>query len=184
MRKLILFSVLAIALTACDSVGKYKESIESLAANWEETTTKVTGMIDQISGAQDMAKTALKSMNPSEEVMAAMSEEQTGQLNGLKEKVQAQMGSLGDLSKTAFEFVNKWQEEGKKLTALTEGLSEGKLPADAASTIESLKGMVEQGNEKVESWGEQVNSAKESVSEASNAYTEMVASLSTEAAAE
>jgi chromosome segregation ATPase len=180
MRNLILFSVLAIALTSCSNVGKYKESIEGLAGNWEETTTKVTAMVEQINGAQQLAKSALASMNPSEEVVAEMSEEQTASLNGLKEKVQSQMASMGELSKTAFEFVNKWQEEGKKLNGLTEGLTSGKLPGDVETTLESLKGMVESANEKVENWGEQVNAAKESVASASQEYTNLISSLSAE----
>ncbi|MCG8332084.1 MAG: hypothetical protein MI974_30650 [Chitinophagales bacterium] len=180
MRKLIVFSILALAFTACSNVGQYKEAIEGLSSNWEETTTKVSGVVDQISQAQEMAKSALASMSPSEEIVAQMSEEQTSTLNGIKESVQAQMGGLGELSKTAFEFVNKWQAEGETLKGLTDGLSNGKLPKDVQTTIDGLKGIVDEANTNVEGWNGQLGSAKEAVGAAVQAYTDLMGSFQME----
>jgi chromosome segregation ATPase len=180
MRKLIMFSVFAFAFTACSNVAQYKDAIDTLSTDWESTTAKVTAMVEQISQTQTMAKSALDAMAPSEEITAQMSEEQTGVLNGLKEQLSGQLGSIGDLSKTAFEFVNKWQSEGENLKALTDGLTAGKLPEDPQGMIDSLTGLVGEGNTNVESWGEQVNTIKEAVASASASYSSLISSFTEE----
>ena len=182
MRKLILFSVLALAITSCSNVAQYKDAIEALNGEWGGTTAKVTAMVEQISQTQAMAKSALDAMAPSEEITTQMSEEQTNLLNGLKEQVTGQLGSVGDLSKTAFEFVSKWQSEGENLKALTDGLTAGKLPEDPQGMIDSLTGLVQEGNTNVESWGEQVNTIKEAVSAASTSYSSLISSFTAPAA--
>ncbi len=181
MRKLIFLSILALAFTACNNVGKFKESIESLSSDWESTTSQVMAVVDQVSQAQTQAKSAMETMQPSEELAAQLNEEQKDKIGELQQKVQEQMATLGDLSKEAFEFVNKWQENGEKLEALEEGLSSGNLPSDAQSTIDELRAMVETANEKVSSWSEQANGAKEAVSNATQSYNEIVASAGGEA---
>lgn len=177
MRKLILFTILAIALTSCSNVGKYKEAIDTLSSNWESTTSEVTSAVDQITQAQEMAKSALASMNPPAEVAATLNEEQTGKLNLLKQATQAQMGDLGALAQQAFEFVTEWQAEGEKLTALKDGLSSGKLPGDVQGTIDSLKGLVDTAGENVTTWTGKVNAAKEAVASAQQSYTDLIASI-------
>lgn len=182
MRKLILFSVLALAFTSCSNVAQYKDAIDTLSGDWEGTTAKVTAMVEQISQTQTMAKSALDAMAPSEEITAQMSDEQTNLLNGLKEEVSGQLGSVGDLSKTAFEFVSKWQSEGENLNALTDGLTAGKLPEDAQGMIDGLTGLVQEGNTNVETWGEQVNTIKEAVTAASASYSSLIGSFTSPAA--
>lgn len=177
MRKLFLFAIVAFVLTSCSNVGKYKEAIETLSSDWESTTSQVTGAVDQITQAQEMAKSALASMNPSEEVAATLNEEQTGKLNILKQATQAQMGDLGTLAQQAFEFVTKWQSEGEKLTALKDGLSSGKLPGDVQGTIDSLKGLISTAGENVTTWTGKVDAAKQAVASAQQSYTDLIASL-------
>lgn len=175
MRKLITFIILAVAFTSCSNVGKYKESIESLSAEWEASTAKVSGTVDQITQAQEQAKSVLESMSLPEGT--ALTDEQSSKIAELKQTVQSQMGNLGQLAQKAFEFVNQWQEEGEKLEALKDGLAEGKLPGDAQATIDSLKGMVGTAGEKVSEWENQLGSANEAVQAASNSYNEIIATV-------
>ena len=174
MRKLIILSILAVALASCSNVGKFKEAIESLSTDWEATTGKVTAVVDQINSVQAQAKSALDSMNPSEEVAAAMSDEQKTKLASLQQAAQGQMGELETLAQQAFDFVSKWQTEGEKLTALKDGLAAGKLPGDVQATIDSLKGLMGNAEENVTAWTGQVESAKENVAIATQSYNDLI----------
>ncbi|MCB0578773.1 MAG: hypothetical protein KDD10_05625 [Phaeodactylibacter sp.] len=177
MRKLILLSVLAVALASCSNVGKYKDAIESLSSDWESTTSQVTAVVDQINQAQAQAKSALEGMNPSEEVVAAFTDEQKTKLASLKQAVQGQMSDLGALSQQAFEFVSKWQEEGQKLTALKDGLASGKLPGDVQATIDSLKGLIGTAKENATTWAGKVESAQTTVASATQSYNSLVGGM-------
>ncbi|MCO6480989.1 MAG: hypothetical protein J5I94_30375 [Phaeodactylibacter sp.] len=175
MRKLITLIILALAFSSCSNVGKFKESIESLSSEWETTTAKVSATVDQITQAQEQAKSVLDAMAVPEG--ASLTEEQTNQVASLKQTVQDQMGNLGQLAQKAFEFVEQWQNEGEKLDALKSGLAEGKLPGDVQATIDSLKGLVGTAGEKVSEWEGQVNSANEAVQSAADSYNEIIATV-------
>ena len=176
MRKLIILSLLAAALASCSNVAKYKEAIETLSADWEATTSKVSATVSQITEAQDQAKTALQAISPSEEASASLTEDQSMKIGELQGVLQEQMGNLGQLAQKAFEFVNQWQEGSEKLEDLKTGLAEGKLPADAQSTIDNLKEMVTTAGEEVKGWESEVNTAKEAIKKVTDTYNELIGS--------
>jgi len=177
MRKLIILAILAVALASCNNVGKYKEAIESLSSDWDAATSQVTATVDQVTQIQGQATTALESMNPSEDIMAKLNDEQKGKLDMLKQTVQSQLGDLGALAQEAFAFVTKWQEEGGKLTALKDGLASGKLPGDVQATIDSLKGLIGTAGENVAAWTDKANAANQAVASATQSYNDLIAGL-------
>ncbi|HMQ50069.1 MAG TPA: hypothetical protein PKA00_21765 [Saprospiraceae bacterium] len=176
MRKLI-FLFLLTGVFSCNNVAKYKDAINGLATDWDATTATVSGLIEKITAVQTQAKDLMTSMNPSEEAAAAMNEQQTATLNDLKQGLQANLGTLGEMSKTAFEFVSKWQSEGEKLTALKDGLAAGKLPKDVQATIDSLKATAEEGKSKVGEWEGGLENTQDMVQKAAAAYQQLMASI-------
>lgn len=181
MRKLI-FLFLVTSVFSCNNVAKYKDAITGLATDWDATTATVTGLVEKITGLQNQAQNLMTSMNPSEEVAAAMNEQQTATMNDLKQGLQANLGTLGEMSKAAFEFVSKWQTEGEKLTALKDGLAAGKLPKDVQATIDSLKATAEEGKSKVSEWEGALENNQDMVQKAAAAYQQLMASITTPAA--
>ncbi|MCB0551646.1 MAG: hypothetical protein KDD19_29035 [Phaeodactylibacter sp.] len=174
MRKLIILSILSIALASCSNVGKFKEAIETLSTDWEGTTAKVTAVVDQINATQAQAKSALESMNPSEEVAATLNDDQKAKLAIIQQTVQSQMGELGTLAQKAFEFVSQWQTEGEKLTALKDGLAAGKLPGDVQATIDSLKELMGTAEQNVTNWTGMVDGAKTAIASATQSYNDLI----------
>lgn len=175
MRKLILLSLLTLTF-ACNNVAKFEEPINTLSSEWDAATTQVTEVVNKISQTQDMAKSALAAMNPDETVMAKLNDEQKGKIEELKQGLQGQIANLGQLAQTAFEFVNNWQKEGEKLTALKDGLAGKKLPKDVQTTIDSLKTLVGSANDSIASWGGQITAASDAVNQASQSYNELISS--------
>ncbi|MCB0570149.1 MAG: hypothetical protein KDC66_10315 [Phaeodactylibacter sp.] len=173
MRNLILVSLLALAFS-CSNVGKFQEAINTLSTDWDAATAQVTEAVNKISQTQDMAKSALSAMNPDETVMAKLTDEQKTKIDELKQGVQGQMASLGQLAQTAFEFVSKWQKEGENMEALKEGLANKKLPKDVQATIDNLKAMATTGTENAASWNEQASAAADAANQASQAYNELI----------
>lgn len=175
MRKLITITILALAFSSCSNVGKYKESIETLSAEWEASTAKVSAAVDQITQAQEQAKSVQEAMVLPEG--ASLTEEQSAKVATIQQTVQEQMGKLGELAQQAFEFVDQWQQEGEKVEALKDGLSEGKLPGDVQATIDNLKSMVATAEEKAVNWESQANDANKQVQAAADSYNAIIATV-------
>ncbi|MCB0552777.1 MAG: hypothetical protein KDD02_04435 [Phaeodactylibacter sp.] len=176
MRKLILLSLLTLAFS-CNNVGKFQEAINTLSSDWDAATAQVTDVVGKISQSQELGKTALQTVNPDEMAMAKMNDEQKAKVESIKQSLQEQIGSLGQLAQSAFEFVNKWQTEGEKLTALKEGLANKKLPKDVQATIDSLKSMADTATQNASSWNEQVASATAAINQASQSYNDLMSSI-------
>jgi hypothetical protein len=178
MPKSILLPIILLVLTSCSNVAQYKETLDTLTNDWKATAGQIMTVIEQITQMQNTATTTLNAMSPSEEITAQMTEEQTATLNNLKQQVQVQIGALGEASKTAFEFVNKWQHGGEQLASLNDGISSGKLPENADNKIQELQEILTIGNANLENWTNQINTTKEVINTATQGYAGLMESFS------
>lgn len=178
MRRLIFFSMLALVLSSCSNVAQFKEPVETLINDWEATTGKIMTVMEQITQMQNAATTTLNAMSPSEEIFEQMNDDQKATLSNLVQQVQLQVGSLGNTSKKAFEFVNKWQQGGEQLSTLNDGISNGELPENPEAMIKELQGLLSTGNTNIENWTNQTSAAKEAINSATQGYTSLMESFS------
>ena len=173
MQKFLLFAVLTFVLASCSNVGKYKEAIESLSGDWDSTTNAVVAIGEKITTAQNSWNTMQESMVVTDEMTENLGEDVLGQITELVAGNGAISDQFGDLSKGVFEFVSNWEEKGKKLTELKEGLAGGKLPGDVQGTIDELTNLVSEGKTKVSGWEEGLASAQAAAQSAMTKFKDL-----------
>ena len=152
MRNLMILSLLALFTMSCSNVGKFSGAIESLGTDWDSATEMITGLAANISTEQNNLTGMLANMEIGDEIKNKLSEEALGQITQLTSQFTGQQTALSGVSQEVLGFISNWEEKGKMLTSLKEGLSAGKLSGDPQAQIDELTALVAEGKEKVGGW--------------------------------
>jgi hypothetical protein len=177
MKKFILF-LFAISFLACDNIGQYKDAITTLAGDWDKTTASVTGFADMLKGEQVNFLQMFATMkNIPAETKEKLGEAGTASLNELQISMLKHDNTFNSLISEVNEFIGQWTEKGAEVTALKEGLENGKIEGDVMSKISSLTEMITNGQNKLEGWTGSLNTVKEAAAANFGSFQELIASL-------
>ena len=173
MQKFFLFAVLTFVFASCSNVGKYADAINSLSGEWDSTTGAVVALSEKITTAQSSWNAMQSAMAVTDQMKETLGEDVLGQVTELVAGNAGISSQFGDLSKGVFEFVSNWEEKGKLLTGLKDGLAAGKLEGDPQATIDELTGLVAQGKENLGGWEDTLAGAQSAAQAAMARFTEL-----------
>lgn len=173
MQKFFLFAVLTLFLASCSNVGKFKDSIETLSGDWDSTTSAIVALSEKVTTAQNSWNQAKAGMAITEEMQSTLGEDVLGQITELVAGNGAINEQFGGLSSGIFEFVANWEEKGKMLTALKDGLTAGKLPENPQASIDELTALIAEGKEKMGGWETALTGAQSAAQGALARFTEL-----------
>ena len=162
MNRLILTLALVFAFFSCNNVEQYRAAIEGLSGEWDTATNSVTQLAETVTSEKSAFTDLLSSMSITEEISAAVGEETTQKLEGLKSQFEGFGGKFDGISSQITSFVGEWQEKAGLLNTLKEGLTSGDLSgvSDVLGTISSLKEAITGANTKVGEWTGQIEETK------------------------
>lgn len=173
MQKFFLFVVLTFTLASCSNVGKYAEPIANLASDWDSTAALVTDLSSKVTAAQNGWNTMKAGMQITEELKSSLGEEALGQLTQLIAGNSGISSAFSGLSGDVVGFLSNWEEKGKLLTGLKDGLAAGKLEGDVDGTIAQLTSLVTEGKDKVTGWTETLSSTQSAAEAAFAKFQEL-----------
>ena len=160
MKKILFVAVAGLLLAACNNVNQFKAPIETLATQWDSTTTVVTNfatlLTQEIQNAQSMAS----GLPVSEDAMKKLSETTKTRLTELEASFQQESLGLSAIKTELDGFVQGWGEKTQLLTNLKEGLANKKLGKETATTISDLQAAVTDAGTQVTTLTERLNAAK------------------------
>lgn len=177
MQKLFLFVVLAFSLASCSNVGKHKDAIMSLSGEWDSATQLVTDLSGKVSNAQNSWNTMKAGMQITEELKSKLGEDALGQLTTLIAGNSSISSGFSGISQEVLGFISNWEDKGKLLTGLKDGLTAGKLEGDVEGTISTLTSLIGEGKEKVGSWEEKLGGTQSAAEAAFAKFQEIVSAV-------
>lgn len=152
MKKVFVFAAFALLFVGCNSTAKYKPMIEELATKWDSATSAVTGFAGQVQNAQSDMASMNNDLNVAPEVMEAWDDATKTQFSQIQSSVQTSMNNMSGVSTELDAFISSWQEKGKEVQALKDGLSAGKLEGDVQSKIADLTAAATDATAKLDGW--------------------------------
>lgn len=175
MKKILLAAVAGLILVACNNTAKFKAPIESLATQWDSTTTVVanfaTMLTQEIANVQAMAS----GMTVTDEAKAKLDDAGKAKLAEIETGWAAESAGLNAANEEVTAFVTAWGEKAQKLNALKEGLAAGKLGKETDATIAELTTAVTDAGTSVAAWTEKVNAAKAKLAELAKQHGDLFA---------
>jgi hypothetical protein len=177
MKNFIAILLPLVLLMACNSVEKHRESINTLAADWDTTTASVMEFAGTLQGEQAAFQQNLSSMVVSEDAMGKMKEDKKMMLMDAFTGLQSSGSAYAGISNELNTFVAEWQEKSNEVNALKEGLESGKLAPEAVASISDLSAYVAEAQTQLGTWKEQLEAANATVAAQKSAYEAVVAEV-------
>ncbi|MEK7256335.1 MAG: hypothetical protein AAB316_16395 [Bacteroidota bacterium] len=177
MKKVLAFFAFALFLAACSSVGKFKPMVEELASKWDSATGAVTSFAGEVTTEQQNWLSAKSSWAmPSPEAMAKWDDATKAKYNEAQTAVANTESSLSAMSGEVSAFATGWQEKGKELQALKDGIAAGKLEGNPQETINSLNTAVTDASTKLEGWKKSLADWKAAAANSQKMMADFIAS--------
>lgn len=177
MKNFIAILLPIVFLMACNSVEKHRESINTLAADWDTATASVMEFAGTLQGEQAAFQQNLSTMVVSEDAMGKMKEDKKTMLMDAFTGLKSSGGAYAGISNELNTFVAEWTEKSNEVNALKEGLESGKLAPEAVASISDLTAYVAQAQTQLGTWKEQLEAANATVATQKSAYEAVVAEV-------
>ena len=176
MKKFVVFAF-GLVLFACNSVEQYRGSIDSLASQWDEATTTVTDLANQVAQEKSSFAQMVSSMTLDETTVAALPEDAKTKIMEAETAFQNSGQGFDELTTQVGDFVTNWQEKSAEITTLKDGLAAGKLESDTSTQIADLTTLVSDATANVTAWKEKLDAIKSQVSDSHKNWSDLVAQL-------
>ena len=168
----VLVALIFFTVSCGESVEKYRNEIETLSTNWQETTNMVTDLLGKVQGEQSKAQTMLAQMEMPEGF--TMTQDEVQEAQKLKATVQEKVGTLSSMVQTISAFAQDWQSKASEVEALTGALTSGEVGEGMEAKIESLKSTVDDARNKVDEWNSAYDDATQSYTSAYDDFMELL----------
>ena len=175
MKKILLAAVAGLILVACNNTAKFKAPTESLATQWDSTTTVVANFATMLGQEIANVQAMTSGMMVTEEAKAKLDEAGKAKLAELESGWATESAGLNAANDEVNAFVTSWGEKTQKLNALKEGLAAGKLDKETDATIAELTTAVTDAGTSVAAWTEKLNAAKTKLAEIAKQHGELFA---------
>lgn len=153
MKKVLAFFAFALFLAACSNVGKFKPMVEEISSKWDSATGAVTAFAGELTTEQQNWLTAKAGWTlPTPEAMAKWDDAAKAKYTEAQTAVANSEAALTAMNGEVGTFAASWQEKGKELQALKDGIAAGKLEGNPQETINSLNTAVTDATAKVDGW--------------------------------
>lgn len=182
--KKMFFLLLPVFMVACGGgVEQYRAGIETLATDWDATTSAVTEFSSTIGNDLSSFSQLAGSMQLSEDVTKALKPEQATQWQGAQAAFTQALQAFAPLRTKVGEFTKTWGEKAAEVQALKDGLAAGKLEGDVAGQIASLTTLVTQAKDSLTGWQTEHAAAKTGAQTAADALKALYDTLNAAAPA-
>ena len=177
MKNLFLLFVLTSLFSCKNNVDTYRAGIEELASNWNATTASVTEFGSSVQAAAAAQTEKVGSMVIDEAIFSKLAPEAQAQFAEAKAAAEGTNSGYGSILSEVGSFVSDWTAKGAQVTALTDGLTSGKLEGDIATQISDLTGMISDATGKLDSWKTALSGAQEASNTANEGLASLIATL-------
>ena len=150
--KNLFFLLLPAFLFSCGGVDQYRASIESLAADWDSTTTAVTEFGNALNSDLESFSRTSAELRFDDETLKKLKPEQATALQNAQSALAQSLQAFAPIRTQVAEFTKSWQEKAAEVQALQDGLAAGKLEGNVATQVADLNALVTQANESLTSW--------------------------------
>lgn len=179
MRKL-LFLLPFTLFIACENVGKYAETIQSLSGDWSSTSEAVTGLMGNITETQGDISQMLSEMAIGEDLQSSLEQGVLDQLAGFRDQVSNQGAGLTGLLEKVNTFKGEWEEKAETLQEIKDQLETGKVPEGIEESLNSIRETIASGQTSVSEWEPQLEKIQTDANSAFDQFTELLDSVTTE----
>jgi DNA repair exonuclease SbcCD ATPase subunit len=145
-----LLLLLLLSLFACNRIAQFREPIENLVTQWENTTRSLNELAGQVTAELTQGNDRLaefQASTPSGPFADLLTPADLAQ-----QEVQEQLARLMALQNELTETLDNWQTDHERVKALQSGLAEGTLPKDASSEIEALNQEITGQKSRLTNW--------------------------------
>lgn len=174
MRNLFLIVLtMGMVFASCSNIEQFREPITALVSNWEAATGKATQFNDDLAAGQKMLQGMIQEIAGSQEMFAAADPATKTKVDSLHKDLENQGQSFQSMQSTVAAFLAQWEENGKKVTELKDGLAAGKLPTDVATLIPSLDSLVSSATTSLGEWQTGLDNLKNASSATFSQFSEV-----------
>lgn len=151
--KKLLFLLLPVVLFSCGKgVEQYRAGIETLATDWDATTSAVTEFTNTLNSDLSSFSQLAGSLRLSDEVQSKLKPEQATQWQEAQAAFTQALQGFAPIRTQVAEFSKAWGEKAAEVQALKDGLAAGKIEGDVNAKVTELTALVAQAKEQLAGW--------------------------------
>lgn len=151
--KKLLFLLLPVVLFSCGKgVEQHRASIETLATDWDATTSAVTEFQNTLNGDLSSFSQLAGSLRLGDDVKMKLKPEQVAQWDASQGAFTQALQGFAPIRTQVAEFSKAWGEKAVEVQALKDGLAAGKLEGDVNAKVAELSALVAQAKEQLAGW--------------------------------
>ncbi len=171
--------LLAVVAWACSnvSVDEYREPIQNLSSEYDETGEAVMAFSDSLRQGQLDLQATVNEMQLTTDQKRALSDAQKERYDTVRQKITEKIETYRDLQQNLRSFVEEWNQQGNTLNTLKSGLQQGDLPSETPEQVGELKQVVSEAKTKLDDWKSTYESNKQSVKELNEEVKTMMSDL-------
>jgi len=147
-------------LLACNSVEKHRSTIETLAANWAETTNQVTDFSEKMNSSIIGMNQQISQLGIPQEEIDALPADKKSLWEGMRTKMMDAIGGFGPIQQGLSSFMKTWSENSESLNGIVTSLNAGDLKPEAISKVSDLQTMLGSAKEKIGEWTKSFDAQK------------------------